>query len=516
MTTALACCCADAATSPADRGNVVQLSPFEVTAEKMDFSSWIKVQSPNFVIYTDASGKEATQLAKHFEMTLQAAQFFFRRDRRSSLPVIIVLPTSRSDWRKIKSTNVQWQVTASIREHTRGIVLAEYDWQEQPAPLFAMVGDHAVTLMNLDGPRWFGCGITEFFETVEFDGSTLKIGKQNAMSIALIRGGWMNWPHFFKIVGSSPEYRQDIPAHFQYFGQAAAFTHYLLTSGDSANVERLLRWSALLETGAEPTNENFKQLFGVDFAGMQKRINDLMAGGHYMSSKISFPPEAMKYPITIANVHTPEMRELFVLCRAMVQDTPESGEAIDSLALSGVKNEELREVFVDTCLTHNRKAEALKQLRILIDNGSTNPDVFSEVARVRLEASSEHIDLETRLGSEVEEIERWATRAVELDPLDFRASECLAWAEALGATVTKANVDVISQTCHRLNNRAPTDGALAALAIAHWRMGDTAKVHEITAILLRSPYTRPNSKACALALEQELSSPATTADQKAK
>ena len=65
--------------SPEVSGPTIALSPFEVRAESIEFKDWIKIDSPHFVLYTDASTKVATRLVKEMEMVHQAAHFYFRR-----------------------------------------------------------------------------------------------------------------------------------------------------------------------------------------------------------------------------------------------------------------------------------------------------------------------------------------------------------------------------------------------------------------------------------------------------
>jgi len=101
-------------TPPEDYGSTVKMSPFEVMAEGLEFRDWSKLSSPHFVLYTDADTDTATTLVKDMEMAHQAAQFYLHRRSVNLAPMIIVLPTTMSDWRKIASKGLlEWKPGAS-------------------------------------------------------------------------------------------------------------------------------------------------------------------------------------------------------------------------------------------------------------------------------------------------------------------------------------------------------------------------------------------------------------------
>jgi len=493
-----------AAQSPKDDQSVVELSPFEITSERIDFNKWIKVTSPHFVIFTDASIKETRLLAKQLEMTQQAVQFYFRRALRKAPPVLVILPTTQSDWQKVKSTSVKWSSVSDLLVESRAMVVLQGDWQERPGYLLAMIGHQSCNLMNIKGPLWFSAGLQSFFETITFDGDSLKIGMESIRSTEVARLGFMDWSRFFTIDESSPEYFADTDQHKRFYGQATAFIHYLLTNQDKSFPTKLLRWSALCEGADKPSEQDFQSVFGQKFDEMERNIKRFQSGGRYSTSNISFPPEALRFGIQNESVSPKEMRELFVIAQAMLQETPNSLAAIDSILTHGLKNENLREQFADCCLSRGRRADALAQYRLLIEHGSTNPGVYEEAASIEMHGDQPGQNIERHLGAEGAEVETWARRAVELDPLFFEGYNTLAWVLASKAEVKPADIDTISQICHALSGKGPTDQALAALAVAYWRSGDIAKAQKIKKLLVDSPYTRKSARKIVETLSKHL------------
>jgi hypothetical protein len=484
------------APSPEALAPAVQLSPYEVSAQTMEFQKWLKLSSPHFVVYTDASKKAAIEIVKQMEMLHQATQFFLKRKSVSLAPLIVILPNSRSDWRKINHRgSVEWKVATSLVGSTRQVLLAEYDWQSDDlGSVWAMVARQEVNAMNLDGPMWFTRGITNFFATVEFDRDRLTIGKQGFDAYVIAREGWLKWDKFFRITSTSPEFLRDTPEHKRYESQCTLFTHYLLTNSDPVWTSRLLNWGAYTAAGNEPTEEAFKTVFGEDWKAFENRVNSLLHGGSYTVGNIRFPPAALDFPIVTVDFPPREMRELFVLAQILNQNVKESDIALESILQHGLKTESLRELLADACQRRRKGTAYLGELRTLIASGTTNPAVYSEAAGTLLETSVPKRSPDARLAEETKEIRKWCKQALALEPLYVEANETLAWCEALAPTVESSNLETIAGICRRLDGNAPTDNALAAMAVARWRAGNMKQARTICERLANSFLCRPEPK----------------------
>jgi hypothetical protein len=474
-----------------DFGPTIALSPFEVRAESIEFKDWIKIESPHFILYTDASTKAATRLVKEMEMVHQAAQFYFRRKAVKVPPVFIVLPTGRSDWRKIANKGgVEWKVASSMVGNTRRIISIQYDWQQDGLEsMWSMLGVREVESMNIEGPLWFNRGVAKFFQTVEFRNDTLTIGKQSIYAYLVRERGWMDWAKFFKISYRSPEYVKDSDALHHYLGQCSVFAHFLLTNSDPVWTQRLIRWAAYLDAGNEPTEEAFKDTFQLDWKGFEKLVDQMLNGGEYTTGIIKFPPAALNFPITKVDLPAREMRELFVLTQILNQDTVDSDKSLDALLARGLKTEGFRELLADACQQRDRLDSNLERLRSLIADGSSNPAVYTQAADVLFDRSVPKTTLDARLGDEAAQIRDWCNRALELEPLYMEANELLAWTEALAPSVEKANLETIARICRTIDGKAATDEALTALAMARWRSGGLKQSRTICERLIASPFS---------------------------
>lgn len=447
-----------------DEGPVVALSPFEVTAEKLEFHRWLKLSSPHFILYTDVGSDDATELARQMEMMDQAVQFFLHRKSKYQAPLIAVLPSNASDWNKFRSRGgVEWQVGTSLVGKTQRMLLAQYDWQSTGLKsVWALLAGWEVEGLDLKGPLWFQRGLSTFFGRAEFAGDALTIGKISQESYSIAKYGWMDWPKFFSLTASAPEYMKDTDDHRRFEGQAAAFTHYILTQPDKTLTAKLLSWAAYLDVGNPPTEVSFKQFFQSDWKGIEAQIGKLQQGGEYKTAHLQFPPAALQFSVATTSPRVGELRELIVLAQILNQHTPESDISLDTLLSRGIKTPQFRELLADACENRKRPEPELQLLRQVITAGSSNPRVYSTAARLLFEKALPRLSLDGRVDEPASDIRLWCRRAIEIEPLDITANEILAWTEALAPALEKQNIETILEACRRLEGNAATDEVLSA------------------------------------------------------
>jgi hypothetical protein len=320
--------------------------------------------------------------------------------------------------------------------------------------------------------------------------------------------GWMDWPRFFNITSRSPEYIKDSDTLHHYLGQAAVFVHYLLTNADPVWTQRLLTWSAYLEAGNEPTEQSFKEVFQHDWKSWEKLIEQMLNGGKYTTGIIKFPPAALNFPITKLDLSAREMRELFVLTQILNQRTPDSIASLDALLARGLKTESFRELLADACEEWDRSEMNLIELRAIIAAGTSNPVVYAQAANVLFNKSGIKHTPDARLGVEVSEIRDWCTKALEFEPLHVQANDILAWTEAFAPTVEKSNLETIARICRVLDGNAPTDEALAALAVARWRSGGAKQARALCERLNASHFSGKTARSISKELLLRLDKPA--------
>lgn len=490
-----------------DYGVVVKLSPYEVTANSVEFEDWIKVRSPHFVIYTDARLKETTAVLRQLEMLRVAVQHFLRRNAQVRDRHIIVLPTAGSDWRKIASKGgVEWTVALSTpASHLEDLVLAQYDWQDRGLNLvWNATAEITADSGNLPMTFWFHIGLGFFFETAVIEQDAVRVGWENARSLATKFDGWLPWQRFFEVKSSSPEFTQRRSVD-KYTGQCAALMQFHLANQDPIWKRRLLVWNALLASDRQPDEALFRQVFELDYAGLQKVLASYMEGGKYMVWSLPFP-EDLDVPVEQVNLSVSEIRELFVLSQILNQRIPASETSLDALLARGLKTPELEALLAEACLKWEREDAALEQLRAIIAAGTSNPAVYATAAGLRMKhIVSDEITIHSRLPADAAaEIREWCERALAIEPRHQVANEVLAWTAAIGAEVTAESVREIGAICRVLDGNGQTDEAIAALAVARWRAGQIASAKIACETLLLSWFCRDDPREIATALWKEI------------
>jgi len=468
--------------------DVVKMSPYEVRALSVDFRRWIKVGSPNFILYTDASGSEASQVLRELEMLHAAARYFFGRNPIQRAPAIIVLPTSGSDWRKLEAKGrVEWRAAISQEgEMVRDVIVVQYDWQSSGTYLIRWAQAYVeAKRANLHGPFWFERGLQTFFTTAEFSAHAVDLGRASTRMQRMERRGWLPWDRFFRVTPESPEFRKEGEID-RYEGQCATFIQFLFANPDHSWHQRLNAWVDYLNGDHEPTEPEFKRFFGQDWKEWQRTMDRYMSGGAYAVYQIRLTPEQTKVAETKYPQPVREMRDLFILSQILVQDVPASGESLDAMLAEGLKTESLREVLAAACIRRHRHGPAREQLQRLIDAKTTNPLVYVAASALRFVSDPSQLDINYRLHERADQIRIWCSAAVAIEPMLEDANQMLAWAEALAPEVDQQSIFSIEECYRRMRQVVPSDDIIAALAVAQWRLGDDATARAL-AEKLRDP-----------------------------
>jgi hypothetical protein len=472
-------------------GEIVRLSPYEVWARSIEFEKWIKVSSPHFVVYTDATLSETQALLRRLEMVRLAVARLMQRPIPGTIPMRLVLPTASSDWRKLEHKGeIEWSAAVSLTDTLTQFMMVQVDWQRHDsAVLLGPVVFMQLRLMNPGNQLWFNQGVALYFETAKFKEHTVVLGEGNPRMMGLTQG-WMPWSKFFAVTRHSPEYLE----HHQidrYLGQCAAFMHHTLSNPDPVWREWTMTWAGLLDAGYAPSEELFKRTFGIEgWKQWERTINLYLRRGRFTQHKIVMDGTTGDFATVSHDLPVQEMRELFVLAQVINQATPDGKTSFEALVRKGIKSADLRDLLVEACMKWERESLADELMDQLIAEHSPNATVYSLRAQRRLAWNLPRISVGSRLPQdEAGAIRSLCQQALVLDPLGVETLNTLVWAEALGEQIGSVNVEAIKQAYHTAKGRMTFDQIMAALAVAHWRLGDEATARMLGQKLLDSPFT---------------------------
>ncbi len=481
-------------------GDVVMMSPYEVSAHTVEFKGWTKLRSPNFIVYTDASLKQVRPLIRQMEMLHLVAQVTFGRRPLAKSPAIVVLPTSSSDWKKVRSKGeVEWRVAVSSLGWVQPGSVVEYDWQADGASvLWASLTRTELLWLGIELPLALNNGFAYYFETIRQTKGGLQVGRGNSRIAWLNGAKWFGWDELFTITGSSPVYTQDGSGISRFNAQSALFVHYLMTRDEPERLDQLLRWAALLRAGREPAEERFTEVFGLNWTEIRARLDRFTSGEKFNTKLYQFPPESLDFVVTEIDVKAQEMRDLFVLIQICNQRVPASEASLDVLLAKGLQTPELRQLLLEACREWKRSEGAWTQLNLMLQEDRATPEVYDLAMHLAFEEGGGSYGVDARLPEEAVETARgWGRQALAREPLQDCINQTLCWVEALAPTVNAQSLDAIKDRLAALDGNGDTDVGLAAFAVAAWRAGEPARARRACEALLNSDYSGERSRAIA-------------------
>lgn len=478
---------------PAGRAaDVVEMSPYEVAAQSAEFLHWSKFRSPNFLVYTDARADEIRPYLRQMEMMYMVNQVIFGRVPLRHEPIRVILPTARSDWRKLRSKGrVQWTVAATAWSRFSYTSLVEYDWQDQGLnvmwnSLSGLLGE----TLGIDWAFPLRRGMGNYWETMHLAEGGIKVGQMNARVLNLRRLGFMDWERFFSLNSSSREFVRDGDNLRRLSGQSALFVHYILMSEDPAAADKLLAWSAQIAAGTEPTSDAFAAIFGMGYEELDEAMKAYVRKDQFNLYNYGIPDGVMDFVVTELAVGATEMRELFVLIQIINQNVDESEAALDGLLRKGLKSPILRPLLVEACLRWARPDAAVEILEAMIAEGDDAAETHSTFAYLKILKQVGTPLADQRISAaEYEQLRSLADAALQREPMHSLTNLTLGWLLALQEDLTDEDVAEIRGICRRMDGNGETDDPLAALALASQRMGDTATAQRLIQLLDNSPFT---------------------------
>jgi hypothetical protein len=496
-------CTAGAAGPEGPEDQVVVLPPLVVKADSMEFDGWCKTVSPHFVLYTDYSADEAQVILRRLEVLRTALDRLSGLPSFPTRPIAFIFPSRRSDWDKLENfdQNIKWAsravtwgadenitVLQVIRE---GALLAQLLVREDPHFGFnvALGGDFC-SAHNLPELFWFKVGVSLLAAYADVREDGVVFGRHTIRDFAYSRSSALPWERFFAVTGSYPENLGQRSMGVLY-AQFSLSVRYLLANHDPARRSELYTWLRYIGEGNPPTEARFKEIFGLDWAAWTQimSFNQGLRFGAAAEPGLSirvFPAECAP-PIRRVDLRPVEMRELFILSRIFGGAAKHSADLLNHLLAKGVKTSDLRPLLASACISEKRTEPALRILRILSAEGGANPRIYEEAARLIFERAVPQIGLDSRMGTETEEVRTLCRRAIALNPYSLAGNDILAWSLALSPRVGPEGIDALRQLIARQDAVDRSREIRGALALAAYRSGDAALAGQTSRDLLSGP-----------------------------
>jgi Flp pilus assembly protein TadD len=245
---------------------VAVVAAFSCLAARRD--TWLEVRSPNFIIVTNASERQARKTALEFEEIREVFRESLRVAADHPTPLITVIAAKDEDTLK------QLLPEDYVKGHAHHAGMFVYRMNIYfAAVLLGQEGTsayetfyheyyHSLTIPYFPNlPLWIAEGLAEFFAHTEIDDKSVGMGQADPNLLAELRNGpFIPLQVLFKIDRSSPYYNEEKKTSI-FYAESWALTHYLMEGDGGAHRSAFTSYLNALDHG-KPQEEAVAESFG--------------------------------------------------------------------------------------------------------------------------------------------------------------------------------------------------------------------------------------------------------------
>jgi len=271
--------------------------PYASRAEKPQV--WQRLRSPNFIVVTNASEKQARRVAYQFEMIRAVFRRVFGLKSEGTDPPVIIL-AAKDEATLMPLLPEAYQAKGSM--HPAGFyqggpeknyVALRLDVtlnQEASEPYEPVYHEyvHYLTRRSISVmPLWLTEGLAEFYGNVRLDGKTVYVGAPSDSNlIVLHHEALLPLAVLFAVNASSAYYHENNKASI-FYAESWALTHYLVTRDWREHTQRLNQFVGLLGQNV-PAEEAAKQTLG-DPAALDPALREYIGRFAFTAGKLEAP-----------------------------------------------------------------------------------------------------------------------------------------------------------------------------------------------------------------------------------
>lgn len=328
--------------------------------------SWLRLETRNFIIYTQGHERKARDKAIEFERFIAGLDALFPRARPHRTPLTIVLFGKAEEFHHytpVVNGVVQPVGGFFTRLPHRGFIAMplEGDSQQVRRLIFHEGVHWYFSFLPAGRPVWFDEGLAEVLSTFELRRREDVVGRAVDEHVLVLN--FLVRPPLAQLL-QTPREAIDFNEATRtggFYALSWAFVHYLLFGRGGNGSEALAEYLGLLEEGRRPA-EAFAAAFGTDYAGMEQRLYEYLKSGKYGMIRTKFDPDAIDRGIRRSEATATEMdltlgylslvgRRREAAARALERvratnpDDPATSEAWGMLELARGNDEEARSHF---------------------------------------------------------------------------------------------------------------------------------------------------------------------------
>jgi tetratricopeptide (TPR) repeat protein len=264
-------------------------------------SAWSRMRSPNFIVVTNASEKQARRVAYQFEMIRAVLrQFFNRRGSTTDPPVIIIAAKDEATFRTLLpeiylgkgSTQLAGLYVGGPEKNYVALrldVSLNRDTDEPFEPVYHEYVHYFMRRVMSQIPLWLTEGLAEFYGNTRLEGKYVLVGAPSSSNLTVLRQfQLLPLSTLFAVNASSPYYHENNKASI-FYAESWALTHYLMVQDWRSKTDHLNQFVALLGEN-RAAEDAAKRTIG-DPQALEKALGGYVGMFAFTTARLPAPPE---------------------------------------------------------------------------------------------------------------------------------------------------------------------------------------------------------------------------------
>jgi predicted negative regulator of RcsB-dependent stress response len=455
------------------------LLPVARLAAQTDFpgadDKWQHFRSDNFELYSRNREADSRELLHDLEL-LRA--FFLETNKlteRRRVEVTVYYFRSEKDFRSYASE------TYGPNHKFAGFYVQGVD----RAVIYLIPGQDAISTRQLifheyihhlfrvtenSPPTWFNEGMAELFSTLLPKADTIEFGHPVPGRVWQARNeSLLPLEQLFAVDHSSAVFRQGEHTGL-FYAESWALLHYLYF-GDSKipAQKRKIFLGLVLANGfkdAADMRTVFRDVFGMDYPEMVRKLDNYLTGGRYTWGRMPLPKTAASSSYAMRPVARPEINLRLAELALRVNRSPLAKLALLRAVDSDPADTRPLELLGADALRDQDTQRARERWERAAEAGTQNAAIYRELGLMESRAWFSRFDVYFRLPADkAHQLQRYLLRSIEYNPEQSEAYEMLAWVEAFSPELSVKNVTMIQKKYPTLKRQAHTALALAFVRV---------------------------------------------------
>jgi len=280
---------------------ILILASVSAASPKGKSEPWVEMQSPHFLILTDANEKLARRVTYQFEMIHAVfSRHFSTQVSAKGQRVIVIAARDEATFKELLPEF--WAERNSM--HPAGVFLGstdknyvalrldvsvKQDAAEPFEPVYHEYVHYLTRRMISDLPLWLSEGLAEFYGNTRIERNKVLLGAPSASNLRILHASPpLPLATLFGLTASSPYYHEESKTSI-FYAESWALTHYLITRDWRERTHRVDDFLAQLKSGATP-DEAARRTLG-DPQALEDDLRNYINRFSFAAAVLAPPPD---------------------------------------------------------------------------------------------------------------------------------------------------------------------------------------------------------------------------------